>query len=114
VIVKTEPTVDEEQAETPTYEASEVVVKESCDPDANWVKKGKVCTYGYKAHTMTDSNGIVVCMEVTSANVHDTVMFPDLIDKAQLRPLHNFRQSTSQNGLVAVIHIFPGNFRHQP
>jgi IS5 family transposase len=84
VVVETEPTGDEEQAETPTYEASEVVVKGFCDPDANWVKKGKVSTYGYKAHTMTDSNGIVVCMEVTSASVHDTVMFPDLIDKAQL------------------------------
>lgn len=84
VVVETEPTGDEEQAETPTCEASEVVVKESCDPDANWVKKGKVSTYGYKAHTMTDSNGIVVYMEVTSANVHDTVMFPDLIEKAQL------------------------------
>ena len=84
VIVETEPTGDEEQAETPTYEASEVVVKKFCDPDANWVKKGKVSTYGYKAHTMTDSNGIVVYMEVTSANVHDTVMFPDLIEKAQL------------------------------
>ncbi len=84
VVVETEPTGDDEQTAIPTYEASEVVVKESCDPDANWVKKGKVCTYGYKAHTMTDSNGIVVCMDVTSANVHDTVMFPDLIEKAQL------------------------------
>ncbi|HNU54050.1 MAG TPA: IS5 family transposase [Candidatus Syntrophosphaera sp.] len=84
VVVETEPTGDEEQAETPTCEASDVVVKESCDPDANWVKKGKVSTYGYKAHTMTDSNGIVVCMEVTSASVHDTVMSHDLIDKAQL------------------------------
>jgi IS5 family transposase len=84
VVIETEPTGDDEQTEIPTYEASEVVVEESCDPEANWLTKGKTSTYGYKAHTMVDANGIIVNLSVTSADVHDTIMFPELIEKAQL------------------------------
>jgi len=43
------------------------------------MKKGNQSTYGYKGHVLTDSNGIVENIIVTPANVHDTVMFPDLI-----------------------------------
>lgn len=84
VVIETEPTGDDEAAAIPTYEPSEVTVEESRDPDARWITKGKTSTYGYKAHTLVDSNGIVEEMTVTSANVHDTVMFEELIDKAPL------------------------------
>lgn len=84
VIIETEPTGDDEPTSIPTYEKSEVVVEESLDPDARWVSKGKTSSYGYKAHTLVDSNGIVEELSVTSANVHDTVMFPELIDNAPL------------------------------
>jgi IS5 family transposase len=84
VIIETEPTGDDEITTIPTFEKSEVTVEESRDPDAHWITKGKTSTYGYKAHAVVDSNGIVESLSVTSANVHDTVMFPDLIDKAPL------------------------------
>ena len=84
VTIETEPTGDDEPTTITTYEKSEVVVEESRDPDAHWITKGKTSTYGYKAHVLVDSNGIVEGLSVTSANVHDTVMFPELIDKAPL------------------------------
>jgi len=84
VFIETEPTGDDDPSSIPTYEKSEVVVEESCDSDANWITKGKTSTYGYKAHVVVDSNGIVETLSVTSANVHDTVMFPELIHKAAL------------------------------
>lgn len=84
VIIETEPTGDDEQAETPTYEASEVVVRKSCDPNADWSVRANIYTYGYKAHTVVDSNGIVEGLSVTPASVHDTVMFPALLDKSPL------------------------------
>lgn len=81
VYIETEPTGDEAQSEesTPTFEATDVTVEESVDQDAHWMKKGNQSTYGYKGHVLTDSNGIVENIIVTPANVHDTVMFPDLI-----------------------------------
>ncbi len=84
VIIETEPTGDDEPTTIPTYEKSEVVVEESHDSDAHWITKGKASAYGYKVHTMVDSNGIVEELAVTSANVHDTVMFPELIARASL------------------------------
>jgi IS5 family transposase len=92
-IIETEPTGDEEPSSIPTYEISEVVIEESLDPDARWIKKGKTSHYGYKAHAVVDSNGIVEELTVTTANVHDTVMFPELIDKAPLSEGIRFMQT---------------------
>lgn len=36
------------------------------------------------AHALVDSNGIVEGLSVTPANVHNTVMFPALLDKSPL------------------------------
>jgi len=86
VNIETEPVGDEEQAEVsvPVYRTTEVNTEESVDPDAKWIKKGNKSTYGYKSHVLADENGIVEQISVTSANVHDTVMLPELISNASL------------------------------
>ena len=50
------------------------------DPDAHSVKKGSDWHFGYKAHIGVDKDsGIVHDLVVTSANVHDVTVVPDLL-----------------------------------
>lgn len=50
------------------------------DPDAHSVKKGTQWHFGYKAHIGVDEeSGIVHHIKVTSANVHDVTVVPDLL-----------------------------------
>lgn len=50
------------------------------DPDAHSAKKGNTWHFGYKAHVGVDKDsGIVHSVEVTSANVHDVSMVPELL-----------------------------------
>ena len=50
------------------------------DEDAHSAKKGNVWHFGYKAHVGVDAdNGLVHSLEVTSANVHDVTVTPELL-----------------------------------
>lgn len=50
------------------------------DPDAHSVKKGNTWHFGYKAHVGVDRDtGLVHHVEVTSANVHDVTVVPQLL-----------------------------------
>ena len=50
------------------------------DPDAHSAKKGNTWHFGYKAHIGVDKDtGLVHHVEVTSANVHDVTMVPQLL-----------------------------------
>lgn len=50
------------------------------DPDAHSVKKGNAWYFGYKAHIGVDmDSGLVHHVAVTSANVHDVEMTPELM-----------------------------------
>lgn len=86
VFVETEPVGDDEMPTdgTPTFQSTEVQVEESVDKDARWIKKGGKSTYGFKGHVLVDSNGIIESLSVTPANVHDTVIFPELIESTPL------------------------------
>ena len=54
------------------------------DPDAHSVKKGNMWYFGYKAHIGVDKDtGLVHHVEVTSANVHDVTMLPQLLTKEE-------------------------------
>lgn len=53
---------------------------EPTDPDATWATKGKTTIYGYKAHAATDpKSGLIQNMEMTTASVHDTHVFEDIL-----------------------------------
>jgi len=52
-----------------------LIIEESKDKDAKWLKKGKQCVFGYKGHTLVDKdNGLIQAIEVTPANVYDEKM----------------------------------------
>ena len=50
------------------------------DPEAHSVKKGNSWHFGYKAHIGVDKDsGLVHTVKVTSANIHDVTMVPELL-----------------------------------
>jgi IS5 family transposase len=84
-IIETEPVGDENIPDHTTFQATELRVEESKDPDARWLKKGKKSVYGYKGHTVVDkAYGLVQTIEVTSANVFDGHMLMPLMEKLEL------------------------------
>ncbi len=56
------------------------------DTDARWVKKGGKSVFGYKQHTLVDDNGLVMAIETTAANQHDSQPMLGLLDKAAIKP----------------------------
>ena len=54
------------------------------DTEARWVRKGRHYRYGYKKHVLTDGQGLVESIITTPANCADTVVLPELIEKAEL------------------------------
>ena len=84
-ILETEPVGDEDIPDQTTFQATELVVEESKDPDARWLKKGKKSIYGYKGHTVVDkAHGLVQAIEVTPANVFDGHMLIPLVESLEL------------------------------
>ena len=62
------------------------VTQPGVDAEARWVKKGDQSVFGYKQHTMVDGNGLVVAIENTAANCHDSKPLLDLLDKTNIQP----------------------------
>ena len=52
------------------------------DIEARWVKKNGRFVFGYKQHTLVDHNGLVLAVETTAANCHDSKPLLGLLDKA--------------------------------
>ena len=42
------------------------------DAEARWIKKGGKSVFGYKQHILVDNNGLVMAVETTAANQHDS------------------------------------------
>lgn len=54
------------------------------DSEARWLKKGNTSLYGYKKHTCTDKNGLVIAIETTAGNESDTQLMETVIEKSGL------------------------------
>jgi transposase, IS5 family len=61
------------------------IAQPGVDSEARWLKKAGKSVFGYKQHTVVDGNGLVVAVETTPANRHDSQPFIDLIDKADVK-----------------------------
>lgn len=84
-IIETEPVGDEDIPGQSTFQATGLMVEESKDPDARWLKKGKKSIYGYKGHTVVDkTHGLVQAIEVTPANIFDGHMLMPLVESLEL------------------------------
>lgn len=81
--------VVEDRKEDENIEASEKamlkeVVKPNVDIEARWVKKMGKLHFGYKRHTVTDENGLVLAEETTAANESDMKHLETPLKKAEL------------------------------
>lgn len=63
-------------------------VQPGVDQEARWTKKAGKLHYGYKKHVTTDDQGLVLSVSTTSANVHDSLAFEEIIEKAAI-PKHS-------------------------
>lgn len=62
------------------------IIKESVDPDAKWLKKGKRCYFGYKLFMSTDEEkGYVTGIDVTPANCSEVTHLKQLLKKIPTR-----------------------------
>jgi len=79
---------EERNDESSAQEAMKVIEVEQpgVDTDARWVKKSGKSVYGYKQHTLVDDNGLVMAIETTAANQHDSQPMLGLLDKAAIKP----------------------------
>lgn len=65
---------------------TKTVTQSTTDPDSGMFVKGEhQRDFAYMAQTACDENGFVLCYDVASGNVHDSVSFPGLYE--QLKPL---------------------------
>ena len=55
----------------------------SHDPQAGWTKKGGQYHHGYKVHVSCDTQGLVKDVLVTGADVHDSLVFGQLLDGSE-------------------------------
>jgi IS5 family transposase len=57
------------------------------DREARWVKKGDKLQYGYKRHYLDEAQeGLVIAVHTTPANVHDSQLLGDCLNKVKLPP----------------------------
>jgi transposase, IS5 family len=71
---------DENQIETKLVKQ----VSSGTDLDAKWIKKGGKLRYGYKKHVVTDTEGMILGVHTTAANVNEIANLADVLDCAEL------------------------------
>ena len=84
VIDREEESQEEQSEQEPQQEnRSKLVkkVKSGVDKEARWVKKRGRLHYGYKQHTATNEEGLVLALITTPANESDTKHVEDVLDK---------------------------------
>lgn len=90
---KTKPTYEvvsdrEERDDEPNAKEAMRVIEvdqPGVDNEARWVKKSDKSVFGYKQHTVVDDNGLVLAVETTAANCHDSKSLLGLLDKANIQ-----------------------------
>ena len=60
------------------------IVKPNVDKDARWINKMGKLHFGYKRHTVTDENGLILAEETTAANESDIKHLETPLKKANL------------------------------
>ena len=73
---------EEDSRETSEEAILKEVVKSNVDGEARWGKKMEKLNFGYKRHTITDENGLVLAKETTAANESNIKHFKTPLKKA--------------------------------
>lgn len=110
---KTKPTYevvnDREDRDDETHAQENMKVVETTQPgvdtEARWVASRGESMFGYKQHTAVDDNGLVIAVETTAANQHDSLLMLALLDKASVKlgsRLHADKAYSSQKHREAL------------
>ena len=80
---------EEERAtqEIKKEEQAQVLIKKEqpgVDTQARWIKKAGIARYGYKKHYVTDTEGLVIGLLTTPANVNEIANLEDVLATADL------------------------------
>lgn len=64
--------VSTDRSESSTATDETVMLQESVDPDAKWLKKGKRCYFGFKGFVSTsEGSGFIQALDVKPANAYE-------------------------------------------
>ncbi|RRD73458.1 transposase, partial [Alloprevotella sp. OH1205_COT-284] len=82
-------TMVDDRNEEVGYKEAEAAHFEECthsniDGEARWLKKGGQSHYGYKRHTATDENGLILAEVTTPANQSDILWISSICRKIRL------------------------------
>ena len=75
---------DDENTEASEKAMVKEVVKPNVDAEARWIKKRGKLHFGYKRHTVTDENGMVLAEKTTAADESDIKHLETPLKKAKL------------------------------
>jgi IS5 family transposase len=68
---------------------AEFQVRDSADPDARWLKKGRHCYLGYKAFVSTsEGNGFIQALHVEPANVYEGHYLSKVVEQTQAKAVY--------------------------
>lgn len=76
-----EATEDRKEEETEPKQVLQEKLKSYVDTEAKWIKKAGRLRFGYKQHTGTDKNGLVLGIVTTAANESDIKHLDDVLEK---------------------------------
>ncbi|MCP5535027.1 MAG: IS5 family transposase [Akkermansiaceae bacterium] len=91
------------------------------DTDARWTKKNNQSYYGYKNHAKVDlKSKLIICSETTSAEVHDSRVFKQLLDEKDNAVLADSAYHSEENEeyvleeINAEEHLMRKSHRNKP
>ncbi len=96
---------EEEGGEAAAAAMLREVPKPNVDGEARWIRKAGQLRFGYKRHTVTDPNGMILAEETTAANASDTRHFEEPLRRAGLPrgiPIYADKGYASEENRAAV------------
>ncbi len=77
----------EKDGKEKSSEPLSIIKKESADPDASWVKKGKRSYFGYRAHIIVDTSDTYIRgVHTVTASQSETKHFSSILANGDFRP----------------------------
>jgi IS5 family transposase len=75
---------DEDKNNENTHHSTVTKTQKGADPEGRWIKKSGVTRFGYKKHTVTDEEGLILGILTTPANVNEISNLEEVLDTADL------------------------------
>lgn len=83
------------------------------DSEAGWTRKRGRYIYGYKAHISTTKNGLIRKAQATSADIHDSLVFGQLLDGDETKVYADKAYSSKQHRKLLKDHGIKDGILHK-